>query len=354
MADPETVDPTLPLGANGAFPQNEAASNGTHLTTSFPPHPQAGAESFQTLNFASASPSPPVPIMPGANGGTSTFGYSAATAELLRRMSENAAAHTGTPDYQAAREQILRGIVTSDKLPVPPPMTTGKRGRGGRGGLTRADSMARTSATPTAFQTPETTRGRPRGRPRGRGRGRGSGRGGKRKREDSDAEMSDVSMSDDGKLGSDGRMQGEDDEEDMSDSYTPLPTRTKSGRSITKPTQFIPTIQSPSSGQKKKRAYRRNPESALCKACDRGHSPANNQVVFCDGCGSAYHQYCHDPPIEKEVVLVPEKEWFCASCVRDRDEVITGSTLEGLVSGETMTREEVRLFPIHLAVLLLI
>jgi len=66
-------------------------------------------------------------------------------------------------------------------------------------------------------------------------------------------------------------------------------------------------------------------------------------VVFCDGCGGAYHQYCHDPPIDKEVILIPEKEWFCATCSRERNEVITGTTLEGLVSGEKLTVEEVRI-----------
>lgn len=279
--------------------------------------------------------------MPSANGTPSSFPsgqYSAATEELLRRANASAAAHTGTPGYEAAREQILKSVVTSDRLPLPPLLSTGKRGRGGG----RA-SLARNDSGGGGRSTPEQPRGRGRGRPRGRGRGGGrGGRGGKRKRTESDAEESDGMVSDGLRYGSDAPDQG-DDEDDVSDSYTPLPTRTKSGRNITKPSQFVPTIPSPASGTKKKRPYRRNPESAVCKACNRGHSPANNQVVFCDGCGGAYHQYCHDPPIDKEVILIPEKEWFCATCSRERNEVITGTTLEGLVSGEKLTVEEVRI-----------
>ena len=321
------------------FPSTASAamSNGTHLPTASSSFPAASAESSQTQHMASSASLLAATTALSTNGSVPMFAatgqYSAATAEVLRRMSENGAAHTGTPGYEAAREQILRGIVTSDRLPVPPPMSTGKRGRGGRGGISRTDSVV----TPSASSwTPDMSRGRPRGRPRGRGRGsgRGRGRGGKRKREDSEAEDSDLSLSDEGKL-QDG------DANELSDSYTPLPTKTKSGRSVTKPAQFVPTIASPS-GPKKKRAYRRNPESALCKACHRGHSPANNQVVFCDGCVGAYHQYCHDPPIDKEVILVPEKEWFCTSCVKERNEVIAGTTLEGLISGEKLTLDEVR------------
>jgi len=298
-----------------------------------------GSEVQQSSNVPSSIA---LVTMPSANGTPSSFPsgqYSAATEELLRRVSASGAAQTGTPGYEAAREQILKSMVTSDRLPLPPLLSTGKRGRGGRGSLTRSDGHGR------ATSTPEQPRGRGRGRPRGRGRGGGrGGRGGKRKRADSEAEESDGMLTDDLKDGSEGPDQG-DNEDDVSDSYTPLPTRTKSGRSITKPSQFVPTIPSPASGTKKKRPYRRNPESALCKACHRGHSPSNNQVVFCDGCGGAYHQYCHDPPIDKEVILIPEKEWFCVSCIRERNEIISGTTLEGLVSGEKMTVEQVR--PTH-------
>lgn len=48
--------------------------------------------------------------------------------------------------------------------------------------------------------------------------------------------------------------------------------------------------------------------------CQRGHSPTSNVIVFCDQCNRAWHQLCHDPPIETEFVTVKEKEWHCREC----------------------------------------
>lgn len=127
---------------------------------------------------------------------------------------------------------------------------------------------------------------------------------------------------------------------DISSSYTPLPTKTKSGRNVTKPTQFVPTLPSPSTAPKRKRTNRRATEASVCKTCQRGHSPNNNMIVFCDTCNTPYHQYCHDPPIDKEVVMVPDKEWHCASCQKVRDNAIEET--EGLVHGGDMSLEEVR------------
>ena len=36
--------------------------------------------------------------------------------------------------------------------------------------------------------------------------------------------------------------------------------------------------------------------------------------MFCDECNAAWHQLCHDPPIDAEVITVKEKEWFCQEC----------------------------------------
>ena len=88
-------------------------------------------------------------------------------------------------------------------------------------------------------------------------------------------------------------------------------------------------------------------EATVCRVCQRGHSPSRNLIVFCDGCNTPYHQYCHDPPIEDDVVKVEEKEWFCSDCVHVRR---TGSfagslgevDLRAAVSGEGLSFEEVR------------
>lgn len=63
-------------------------------------------------------------------------------------------------------------------------------------------------------------------------------------------------------------------------------------------------------------------------------------IVFCDGCNSGYHQYCHQPPIEKEVVQVAEKEWFCGKCADSRKNNAISDAIQ-LVAGPELTREEV-------------
>lgn len=185
---------------------------------------------------------------------------------------------------------------------------------------------AMTDATPTSAP-----RGRPPGRPRGsRARGptrgttrgnRGGGRGGKRKRADD-----------------------EDDGGDTSDSETYAPTTTKSGRNVQKPTTFVPPPQPsppPMPSYKKKRTYRRNPESAVCKICLRGVSPASNMIVFCDGCNVPYHRYCHQPPIDQSVIDEVDKEWYCKQCERERIQPVPESHVVGFVSVENASAEEV-------------
>ena len=185
---------------------------------------------------------------------------------------------------------------------------------------------AMTDATPTSAP-----RGRPPGRPRGsrargptRGTTRGNrgGRGGKRKRADDD----------------------DDDGGDTSDSETYAPTTTKSGRNVQKPTSFVPPPQPsppPMPSYKKKRTYRRNPESAVCKICLRGVSPASNMIVFCDGCNVPYHRYCHQPPIDQSVIDEVDKEWYCKQCERERIQPVPESHVVGFVSVENASAEEV-------------
>ena len=186
------------------------------------------------------------------------------------------------------------------------------------------------------------SRGALRGSSRGRGRGRGSGRGGrggKRKRIDDDDEIKANDDSDD--------TDGSEDE----DSFSQPPTTTKSGRSVQKPTTFAPppapsptsnnlNINGQSSGLKRKRTFhsRKNADSAVCSVCQRPHSPATNMIVFCDGCNTPWHRYCHRPPIAQEVVDVPEMEWFCAQC---RAEMVPEVDVETFISGEGATDAQV-------------
>lgn len=199
-------------------------------------------------------------------------------------------------------------------MPLLPPSTNGSRGPGRPKGST---GKGRAPGTPVAAGRGGLSSGR--GRGAGRGRGGGKKRGRKRKR-DSDEE-------DGGESEGGGTGLGDDDEDgDNSDEGgVKLPMKTKSGRNVHRPAQFVPIITSPTAttattpgagGIKKRRKMtgRKNVENTVCKACERGHSPPNNAIVFCDGCSGAWHQYCHDPPIEKEAVDVAEKEWLCREC----------------------------------------
>ncbi|KAF2432684.1 hypothetical protein EJ08DRAFT_647786 [Tothia fuscella] len=329
------------------------ALNGSGADSSLSPLPPTMQMSSMIADTAQQSSMTPPTFAPpppsNGNGNSMQSGmlvfpaYSSTTAELLARARANAATQPGTPGYEAAREQVLKGMVTSDRLPVPSAAPVSGRGRGrgrGRGAAgARSPAEAGTSSTPGSVSTPVSERGKGKvGRPRGRGRG-GGGRGGKRKRSESveiesDAHDWKAELSDETDF-----LQGDDS--DVSNSYTPLPAKTKSGRAVNKPTSYVPVIPSPSTSTKKRRPYRRNPEAALCKTCQRGHSPNTNQIVFCDGCGVPYHQYCHDPPIDNDVVMIEEKQWFCSTCVRSRENT-QAPNADGMVSGEALDIQEKR------------
>ncbi|KAI4111513.1 MAG: hypothetical protein LQ345_006757, partial [Seirophora villosa] len=182
------------------------------------------------------------------------------------------------------------------------------------------------------------------GRPRGSRAGASSARGTKRKRE-GDSEEKDK------------------DDSDVSEIITPLPTQTRSGRKIIHanpividldakppPSQPAATATAPANaveqqpagagagaatrGRGKKRVSTRPGEASVCKNCGRGHSPASNMIVFCDGCNGPWHQHCHDPPIPHDVIRIEEREWFCADCLVLREE---RGHVEGKVSAEGLS-----------------
>ncbi|KAL8908668.1 MAG: hypothetical protein Q9171_005350 [Xanthocarpia ochracea] len=177
--------------------------------------------------------------------------------------------------------------------------------------------------------------------PRGSRAGGSSSRGAKRKRDEED----------------------EKDDSDVSEIITPLPTQSRSGRKITHANNFSPVVidleekpkasaraktpkttmhivdtPEPTNTKRKKRASRPG-EASVCKNCGRGHSPASNVIVFCDGCNGPWHQFCHDPPISQDVINIEEREWFCADCQILREEK---AHVEGKVSAPTLSIVEKR------------
>ncbi|KAI4121111.1 MAG: hypothetical protein LQ338_006559 [Usnochroma carphineum] len=243
-----------------------------------------------------------------------------------------------TPGYVAPPSKSVRGVRRG---------TT--RGRGGRKPKIKVEAPDN-GDTFTITSTPTGGRGSGRGRgrggrvnrggrPRGSRAGASSARGGKRKREDDD----------------------EKDDSDVSEIITVLPTQSRSGRKIIHANNFSPVVidlekEPPSSktaatakpasnapiqpvkGKGGKR-FSRPGEASVCKNCSRGHSPASNMIVFCDGCNGPWHQYCHDPPISSEVVRIEEQEWFCADCMVLREEK---AHVDGKVSAETLSVVEKR------------
>ncbi|OKL62968.1 hypothetical protein UA08_01566 [Talaromyces atroroseus] len=165
--------------------------------------------------------------------------------------------------------------------------------------------------------------------------------------------------------------------DDVSDDMLPVARQTKSGRQVNRPTFFAlspepkqsprqrpspsgsTTTPAPSGAPVKRRrkVYRKNGKdiNITCSRCQRGHSPATNSIVFCDECNGAWHQFCHDPPIDKQLIDVKEAEWFCNECrpgqrvtllklrlPPKKKSVSTESALGSLVCGSRFTTEEQR------------
>nr|POF18541.1 swm histone demethylase complex subunit phf1 [Quercus suber] len=300
-------DSTLP------DPPSEAAtrpgvSSGEHAAASCPPPSSTSGISDPPLTDVAPSDgrsASNTDTNPGNSAAAPVFQLSEQTTSVLDRIKANGdqvAGASATVAFEAAKEQMMRTMATADKFPTPTPSSASKRGgKAGRGDKTTKRASLTgdgIDAQEGATQSPA-PRGRGRGRPRG-SRGRGGARSGKRKRED----------------------RGDDDDDDGSDDsevYTPAATQTKSGRAIQKPTVFVPPpVPSPTVTQKRKKTYRRNPESAVCKVCLRGTSPKNNMIVFCDGCNTPYHRYCHHPPIDQSVIDQLDKEWYCKPCEKER------------------------------------
>ena len=228
--------------------------------------------------------------------------------------------------------------------------TGGRRGRGGRRPKVKIegeDSVPIEIAEAAGVKTETPTRGKNRGgRPRGSRSGGQVNRGG-RPRANKTVSRGGRGRGSRGGLTAAGmkrkRKRGEDDDEevpddtDVSEEFNLL-EHTSSGRRITQAKTFTPINLDPPTSSTKKispkttraitppsakrpKLKRRKPgEAAVCINCGRGHSPTSNQIVFCDGCNTPWHQFCHDRPITPSVIQIEEKEWLCSECTTARNE----------------------------------
>lgn len=258
--------------------------------------------------------------------------FSAATEMILKRINSGAGTANlssgivGTPNgYEDMRRSVMMSMRTTQNMELPAtPVKPEGRSRPSTSKRASVGSVASASANtpqPAAMAgtgtPPVTARKQKNGTPSIASAGKGSaGRGRKpkakvgakrkRKNESSDEESSSEESDVMSKLGDD------ESESDGSENITSFPKITQSGRSIVKPAQFVPEVKEPSA--RKRGPSQKKLEQTLCKRCGRGHSPSNNQIVFCDGCNLGWHQMCHDPPVSDAAVQDQDAPWWCAEC----------------------------------------
>ncbi|KAH8912086.1 hypothetical protein BR93DRAFT_922044 [Coniochaeta sp. PMI_546] len=219
------------------------------------------------------TPPPPPTYVPEAH-----VGYQASTTSSRPKMASGAAG-------LSAIRRVTLGLTASGRpiAPRPPQPST----------PTLAEPKEKKSKAASA---PKAGTKRKRGAPRGQ--------------DDDSSSLSSLSGSSD----------NEDGGGDKPSTPSAPPILTKSGRHVQKPTTYNPAEMESASAKKRVHYSKvRTAEQALCKRCTRMHSPASNQMVFCDGCNEGWHQMCHDPWIDDEVVKDTNKAWFCATCQAKRD-----------------------------------
>ncbi len=134
------------------------------------------------------------------------------------------------------------------------------------------------------------------------------------------------------------------DEDDEGDDFNMEGTKTKYGRKVHRPLQFVmPDDDTPI--RRRRAPHRKSIDARLCKMCQRGHSPKSNKIVFCDGCNQPYHQLCHTPPIDDMLIEVEDAEWFCRECESKRTERV----LKTGMSGQSLTENEKKTYLANLS-----
>jgi PHD-finger len=314
-----------PIAAKPATPLREFVSGASFPTITAPILANLGVAAGSNGLGITA------PVSPSLSMGSNSTGsrpfetkFSAATEMILKRIREggplNASVALGLgteggiqpPGYESVRRSVLQGMKTTlnmDFDAVMPPSSARRSAKAvppkmnaGSSTPTSAGSGAVavvTASTPTAASAP-VSKGKVTPRT-------GKAKAGTKRKRAKDSESTEES----------GAMSdfSEDSDSESAKSVTNLPTKTLSGRKVVKPAQFDPAaIEGPQKKRAPNRRVGRNSEQVLCKRCGRGHSPASNMIVFCDGCNLGWHQMCHDPTVSDELVKDESREWFCYEC----------------------------------------
>jgi hypothetical protein len=214
------------------------------------------------------------------------------------------------PGYDEMKRQVMSDMRTSMNMHLPstPVATTGRHSQGGRAGsASSAGAGAMASTTTQGSSQKNGTASKGAKRP-GAGRTKAGTKRKRAARESSVEESSEPEMTD---------LGDESDEDDEASITEDFPKVTSSGRAVNKPAQFVPAVSD--TPPKKRGPSKKISENALCKRCGRGHSPASNMIVFCDGCNLGWHQMCHDPAVSDETVKDQSSQWFCADCTQRRE-----------------------------------
>lgn len=308
-----TVQLLASIGASNSSPQTKAEEPSRALSDS-PATITRNSSSNPALGRESSLPGPPMPVLRSRTIAPRPLAPAPATshnhAAAALNASIDAAQEFKTPPQPrpVASSSLINLAPKPDDLPVAeqrpvvedqPPSSSAVAPAPPLISTASADQL--TPLNPAVRKTPVKSNARPRKRKRVRG---------------SEDEI----------------KAGDSSSDDSSDDMVPMARQTKSGRQVNRPTFFAPLpeekIPSPSGSpnaplaggtpviKRRRKVYRKNGKdiNITCKHCQRGHSPATNMIVFCDECNVAWHQFCHNPPIGKELVEVEEAQWFCAEC----------------------------------------
>ncbi|KAI1101364.1 hypothetical protein F4804DRAFT_316137 [Jackrogersella minutella] len=297
----EATAPTQPAQVSG--PKASSPAPSTTSSSGRPPYmPQFSAATQMILKRINSKP------------GSLSSALSSASSAVSKTSIEQST-------YEDAKRRLVMGMNTSLTMPMPIPKQPASSSSNTQKSSTattmrmpmndafqlRTPAPAKSPASKQAAQGQKTAAQKPKSK---------AARGTKRKRgKENEDEATSSSLSDLSESEGDVAAPASAKESQA------VPTMTKSGRQVQKPTQYNPSQQSArDTASVQKRKYgKRTPEQALCKVCTRGLSLAANQIVFCDGCNCCWHQMCHDPYIDDDFVSNESQSWFCGRCLAKRE-----------------------------------